>query len=46
MSNPNRPQSLVFGIAAVFALTLLAPLVVTAEEEVIAVVPLAAPSVD
>jgi hypothetical protein len=46
MSNPNRPQSLVFGIAAVFALTLLAPLAVTAEEEVIAVVPLAAPSVD
>ncbi len=46
MSNPNRSRSLVFGIAAVFALTLLAPPAVTAEEEVIAVVPLAAPSVD
>ena len=46
MSTNHRSRSLVFGIATVFALTLLAPLAVTAEEEVAALAPAAAPSVD
>jgi hypothetical protein len=45
MSTTYRSRSLVFGIATVFALTLLAPLVVTAEEEVAVLAPVAAPSV-
>jgi hypothetical protein len=45
MSTTYRSRSLVFGIATVFALTLLAPLVVTAKEEVAVLAPVAAPSV-
>jgi hypothetical protein len=45
MSTNHRSRSLVFGIATVFALTLLAPLAVTAEEEVAALAPVAAPVV-
>jgi hypothetical protein len=48
MSNPNWSRSLVFGIATVFALTLLAPLAVTvsAQEEVAVLAPIVASSVD
>jgi hypothetical protein len=45
MSTSYRSRSLVFGIATVFAFTLLAPLAVTAQEGVVAVAPLAAPAV-
>jgi hypothetical protein len=45
MSMNYRSRSLVFGIATVFALTLLAPVAVTAEE-VAALAPVAAPSAD
>jgi hypothetical protein len=45
MSTTYRSRNLVFGIATVFAVTLLAPLVVTAEEEVAVLAPVAAPSV-
>ena len=44
MSRILRSRSLVFGIATVFALTLLAPLAVTAEEEVADLAPVAAPA--
>ncbi len=46
MSMNYRTRSLAFGIATVFALTLLAPVAVNAEEEVAALAPVAAPSVD
>lgn len=45
MSTIHRSRSLVFGIATVFTLTLLAPLAVTAEEEVAVMAPDAAPAV-
>jgi hypothetical protein len=45
MSTIHRSRSLVFGIATVFALTLLAPVAVTAEEEVADLAPVAAPAV-
>jgi hypothetical protein len=46
MSRNYQSRRLFFGIAAVFAFTLLAPAAVTAEDEVAAVAPVAAPSVD
>jgi hypothetical protein len=47
MSTILRSRSLVFGIATVFAFTLLAPVAITAQEEEIAVLaPVAAPAVD
>jgi hypothetical protein len=42
--HPSRRRT--FGIAALFALTLLAPVAVTAEEDVTVLAPVAAPSVD
>jgi hypothetical protein len=45
MSTIHRSRSLVFGIATVFAFTLLAPVAVMAEEEVAALAPVAAPAV-
>ena len=45
MSTAHRSRSLVFGVTAVFALTLLAPRVVTAEKDVAVLAPVAAPSV-
>jgi hypothetical protein len=45
MFTNNRSRRLVVGLASVFALTLLAPVVVTAEEEVTALAPVAAPAV-
>jgi hypothetical protein len=47
MSTIHRSRSLVFGIATVFAFTLLAPVAITAqEEEVVVLAPVAAPAVD
>jgi hypothetical protein len=49
MSTTHRSRSPIFAIAALFALTLLAPLAVTVsaqEEEVAVLAPVAAPSVD
>jgi hypothetical protein len=46
MSMNHRSRSLVFGIATAFALTILAPVAVNAEEETAALAPVAAPSVD
>jgi len=46
MSMNYGSRSLVFGIATVFAFTLLAPVAITAQEEVAALAPVAAPSVD
>jgi hypothetical protein len=45
MSTIHRSRSLVFGIATMFALTLLAPVGGAAEEEVAALAPVAAPAV-
>ena len=46
MSTHHRSRSLVFGIATVFALTLFAPVAVTADEEEVAVLaPVAPPAV-
>ena len=46
MSTTSRSRSLVFGLATLFTLTLLAPLVVTAEKEVAALAPVTTPTVD
>ena len=46
MSTIHRSRSLVFGIATVFAFTLLAPVAITAQEEVGVLAPVAAPAVD
>src|SRR5688500_7925368 len=45
MSTTHQSRRLVFGIATVFALTLLAPVAVTAEEEVAVLDLIAAPAV-
>jgi hypothetical protein len=46
MSTMHQARRLVFGSTVVFALTLLAPVAVTAEDEVAVMAPVAAPSVD
>lgn len=46
MSTTHRARSQVFGMATVFALTLLAPPAVTAEKEAAALAPVTAPTVD
>jgi hypothetical protein len=46
MSTIHQSRRLFFGIVTVFAFTLLVPAAVTAEDEVAALVPVAAPSVD
>jgi hypothetical protein len=46
MSTMHQSRSLVLGIATVFAFTLLAPVAITAQEEVGVLAPVAAPAVD
>ena len=46
MSTTHRARSLSFGSAVVFAFMLLGPVTVKADEEVIILAPVAAPSVD
>jgi hypothetical protein len=46
MSTMHQARRLVFGSTVVIALTLLAPVAVTAEDEVAVMAPVAAPSVD